>query len=132
MRPGPATVALLAFALAVGFGLAGPTALTGCSVNPATGQRTLTAFMSPQDERRIGAEEHPKLVRAFGGLYDDPALQRYVASLGRLLQKTSEQPEPPYRFVILDSPEVNAFAHMSMSRAAWWHSPTMRRSWPAC
>ena len=110
MRPGPATVALLAFALAVGFGLAGPTALTGCSVNPATGQRTLTAFMSPQDERRIGAEEHPKLVRAFGGLYDDPALRRYVASLGRLLQKTSEQPEPPYRFVILDSPEVNAFA----------------------
>ena len=49
-------------------------------------------------------------MEAFGGLYDDPALQRYVSSLGRLLQQTSEQPEPPFTFVVLDSPEVNAFA----------------------
>ena len=84
--------------------------LSGCSVNPATGDEQFTAFLSPEEERKVGAQEHPKLVKAFGGLYDDPALQRYVASLGRLLQQTSERPEPPFTFVVLDSPAVNAFA----------------------
>ena len=101
-------LAALPMALALGLALAAP--LSGCSTNPATGDEQFTAFLPPEEERRIGAQEHPKLVEAFGGLYDDPALQRYVASLGRLLQKTSEQSEPPFTFVILDSPEVNAFA----------------------
>ena len=83
---------------------------TGCGVNPATGEEQFNAFMSPAEEQRIGAEQHPKLVEAFGGRYDDPGLQRYVESIGRLLQATSEQPTPPYTFVILDSPTVNAFA----------------------
>ena len=100
----------MALALGLVLATAGPLLLSGCSVNPATGEEQFTAFMPPEEERRIGAREHPKLVEAFGGLYDDPALQRYVASLGRLLQRTSEQPEPPFTFVILDSPEVNAFA----------------------
>ena len=84
-------------ALALGLALAAvaPLVLGGCSVNPATGDEQFTAFLSPEEERRVGAQEHPKLVKAFGGLYDDPALQRYVSSLGRLLQQTSEQPEPP-------------------------------------
>ena len=105
-------VAATPAALALGLALAsaGPLLLSGCSVNPATGDEQFTAFLSPEEERRVGAQEHPKLVEAFGGLYDDPALQRYVSSLGRLLQQTSEQPEPPFTFVVLDSPEVNAFA----------------------
>ncbi|MBT5570603.1 MAG: hypothetical protein HOJ90_05225, partial [Alphaproteobacteria bacterium] len=28
--------------------------LTACSVNPATGERDFTAFMSPQEELRVG------------------------------------------------------------------------------
>ena len=99
-------------ALALGLALAAvvPLVLGGCSVNPATGDEQFTAFLSPEEERLVGAQEHPKLVQAFGGLYDDPALQSYVSSLGRLLQQTSEQPELPFTFVVLDSPEVNAFA----------------------
>ena len=99
-----------ALALLLAIAVAAPLTLSGCSVNPATGDEQFTAFLPPEEERRIGAEAHPKLVGAFGGLYDDPALQRYVSSLGRLLQQTSEQPEPPFTFVILDSPLVNAFA----------------------
>ena len=105
-----AAAAPAVLALSVVLAAATPLVLSGCSVNPATGDEKFTAFMSPEEERRIGAQEHPKLVEAFGGLYDDPALQRYVARLGRLVQQTSEQPEPPFTFVILDSPEVNAFA----------------------
>ena len=105
--PAPRT---LAMALALAVTTAAPLSLTGCGTNPATGERQFTAFMPPAKERRIGAEEHPKLVEAFGGLYDDPALQRYAESIGRRLQRTSEQPEPPFTFVVLDSPGVNAFA----------------------
>ena len=105
-----AAAAPVALALGLALAAAAPLLLGGCSVNPATGDEQFTAFLSPEEERLVGAQEHPKLVKAFGGLYDDPALQRYVSSLGRLLQQTSEQPEPPFTFVVLDSPEVNAFA----------------------
>jgi len=110
MRPCRAAAGRAALALGLALAAAAPLALGGCSVNPATGDEQFTAFLSPEEERRVGSQEHPKLVAAFGGLYDDPALQQYVSSLGRLLQQTSEQPEPPFTFVILDSPEVNAFA----------------------
>ena len=105
-----AAAAPAALALSLALAAAAPPLLSGCSVNPATGDQQFTAFLSSEEERRVGAQVHPKLVAAFGGLYDDPALQRYVSSLGRLLQQTSEQPEPPFTFVVLDSPEVNAFA----------------------
>ena len=110
MRLRRAAVAQAALALGLALATAAPLLLGGCGVNPATGEEQFTALLSPEEEQRIGAQEHPKLVEAFGGLYDDPALQHYVSSLGRLLQQTSEQPEPPFTFVILDSPEVNAFA----------------------
>jgi predicted Zn-dependent protease len=84
--------------------------MTACSVNPATGSRSFTGLMSAEDEQQIGAEEHPKLVEAFGGKYDDPALQSYVTSIGELLHSTSEMRQQPFRFVVLDSPIVNAFA----------------------
>ena len=110
MRLRRAAAAPVVLALGLALATAAPLLLSGCSVNPATGEEQFTAFLSPDEERRVGAQEHPKLVEAFGGLYDDPALQRYVSSLGRLLQQTSEQPEPPFTIVILDSPAVNAFA----------------------
>ena len=108
LRRAAAAPAVVALGLALA--AAAPLALGGCSVNPATGEEQFTALMSPEEERRIGAQEHPRLVNALGGLYDDPALQRYVAALGKRVQQTTEQPEPPFTFVVLDSPEANAFA----------------------
>ena len=49
-----------------GLALGGAT-LSGCTTNPATGEQSFTAFMSPSEERAVGAKEHPKLVKAFGG-----------------------------------------------------------------
>ncbi|HBV00547.1 MAG TPA: peptidase, partial [Thalassospira lucentensis] len=43
--------------------------LAGCSTNRATGEDSFTAFMSPDEERKIGALEHPKMVKEFGGKY---------------------------------------------------------------
>lgn len=89
--------------------LAGAT-LAGCAVNPATGARTFTGLMSTQDEIRIGQEQHPQIVKAFGGEYGPPELRRYVSSLGELLARTVERQELEYTFTILDSDIVNAFA----------------------
>lgn len=84
--------------------------LAACTSNPATGGNTFTMFMSPEQERQIGAREHPKLVAEMGGVYRDPALQAYVAEIGRTLVSVSETPTAPYTFTIIDSDEVNAFA----------------------
>ena len=50
-------------------------ALAACSTNPATGEQNFTAFMSPEEELKVGAEEHPKILKDMGGDYDHPALQ---------------------------------------------------------
>ena len=85
--------------------------LTSCvTTNPATGQRELTPFMSPAEERRIGAEEHPKMLARFGGVYDDIDIGEYVAGIGGRLVKNSELPDLEFRFAVLNSQEVNAFA----------------------
>ena len=39
--------------------------------------------MSAKDEARIGAEEHPKMLKEFGGSYDDQALKAYVRYVGK-------------------------------------------------
>lgn len=85
--------------------------LAGCSVNPATGKQDFTAFMSPAQEAKVGREQNPKLLAAFGGAYEErPALTRYVTKIGRRLQAVSEKPSPPFTFTIVNSPTVNAFA----------------------
>ncbi len=83
--------------------------LGGCSTNPATGGQILS-FMSPEEEQRIGDQEHPKLVAAFGGEVTDRELVRYVDSIGQLLARTSEMPNQKFTVTVLDSDIVNAFA----------------------
>lgn len=89
----------------------GASALAGCAqtVNPATGQREVTA-LSREDEQRIGDQEHPKILKAFGGVYDDPKVTGYVAQIGGRLAANSELPNARWTFTVLDSPVVNAFA----------------------
>ena len=72
---------LLSLPVLIGLAL-GAVTLAGCSTNPATGKQSFTGFMSPAEERSIGAKEHPKLVKAFGGEYRDPVLKRYLDGLG--------------------------------------------------
>lgn len=83
---------------------------SGCSTNRATGEQSFTAFMSEEDEARIGAEEHPKMLQAFGGTYDDAALEAYVRAIGRKLVAQSELPDENFQFFVLNDDTVNAFA----------------------
>src|SRR3989338_7909244 len=89
----------LAFALAL-LGLLAP--LAACTVNPATGQQSFTGFMSESEELRIGAQEHPKILREFGGAYDDPALADYIRRVGETLARVAETPNLRYTFTVLN------------------------------
>jgi predicted Zn-dependent protease len=84
--------------------------LGACSVNPATGKSSFTAFMSPEKEKEVGAKEHPKIIEQFGGVYDDAELGFYVARIGANLARFSEMPDFDYTFTILNDEKVNAFA----------------------
>lgn len=83
--------------------------LNACAVNPATGKNDFV-LMSEQDEIKLGRETHAQIVKRFGGVYADPALQAYVQRVGAQLAAKSHRDNLVYRFTVLDSPEVNAFA----------------------
>jgi len=89
--------------------LAGPS-LAGCEVNPATGRTTFTGLMSPAEEARVGAEQHPEVIKEFGGVYSDAALSGYVAGIGQRLALASEQPGMRWTFTVLNNDLVNAFS----------------------
>jgi predicted Zn-dependent protease len=84
--------------------------LAACSVNPATGERDFTAFMSPAQELQVGREQHPKIIAQFGGVYDNPDVAAYVDRIGQRLAKVSELPDLKFTFTVLDDDIVNAFA----------------------
>ncbi len=87
---------------------AGAAALAACATNPTTGRSS--AFGSIEDDVKLGAQEHPKIVAAFGGEYEDSRVTGYVQNLGRVIAAKTEFPNLPYRFTVLNSPIVNAFA----------------------
>ena len=84
--------------------------LAGCSVNPATGNKSFTGFMSLTDEIKIGRKEHPKILKEYGGLYKNHAITTYVNKIGNNLANKSELPNLNWHFNVLNSPQVNAFA----------------------
>lgn len=83
--------------------------LGACSINPATGDRQFAALMSPEQENQVGAQEHQKIIQQYG-LYDDQDLQNYVRGVGKRVTRQTERPDVDYKFYIIDSPIVNAFA----------------------
>lgn len=84
--------------------------LNGCSINPATGEKQFTALMSTGQENDIGAQENQNILKEYGGVVSDPALTAYVNTVGQRVAKNTERADVQYKFVVLDSPVVNAFA----------------------
>lgn len=67
-------------------------------------------FMSPEDAKKVGAQEHPKILQQFGGVYDDPEVGAYVAGIAGRLAGQSGMDPGSFTFTVLNSPVVNAFA----------------------
>ena len=90
---------LLAVVVAVG---------AACATNPVTGKRQMT-LLSEAEEAAIGQQQDAEIRREMG-VYDDPALQRYVNDIGQELARASHRPHLPWTFTVVDSPAINAFA----------------------
>ncbi len=84
--------------------------LSGCAVNPATGNRQFTALMSPGREAEDGAKENKEIAAAYGTKYEGTALQAYLNTVGHRVAGSAERQDVTYRFFVLDTPRVNAFA----------------------
>ncbi|MCB9965249.1 MAG: M48 family metalloprotease [Rhodospirillales bacterium] len=83
--------------------------LSACATNPATGRNQFTGLMPPGQEASIGASEHQKVLEQFG-LVQDQDLQTYVTQVGRNIVPYTERGDVTYKFFVLDSDTVNAFA----------------------
>lgn len=68
------------------------------------------AKMSRADELRIGAQEHPKLIKEFGGAYMDPKLRDYIRSIGLKLVQHTDKSGLAYTFTILNTDKINALS----------------------
>jgi predicted Zn-dependent protease len=79
-----------------------------CATNPVTGKRQMT-LLSEAEELAIGQQQDAEIRREMG-VYDDPALQRYVDDIGQQLARASHRPNLPWSFTIVDNPAINAFA----------------------
>ena len=82
--------------------------LTDCAQNPVTDNPNFV-MMSESQEVQTGRQEDAK-VRQEYGVYDNKALQQYVNEVGQQLAKNSHRPNLQYNFLVVDSPEINAFA----------------------
>lgn len=83
----------------------------GCSINPATGARSLT-LLSWDREVAMGTEAAPTMAEQFGGKTPDAEVQRYVNEVGHRLLNGIEDgvPDLPWEFTMVDSKVINAFA----------------------
>ena len=67
-------------------------------------------LMSEADEAKIGAQQHPNIIREYGGVYENAKLTAYVEAVMARIGQFSDRPDIAYRITILDTPMVNAFA----------------------
>ncbi len=82
--------------------------LSACAQNPVTGSNDFV-MLSESSEISLGRANHPKIIEQYGR-YNDEALQAYVQSVGDKLAAVSHRNNLIYRFTVLDSPVINAFA----------------------
>lgn len=81
---------------------------SACATNPVTGKREFRIF-SDKDEVALGGKTRDAVIKQYGR-YNDPALEAYVAGIGRGLAAVCDRQELTYEFYVLDTDMVNAFA----------------------
>ncbi len=83
--------------------------LGGCSTNPATGEQQFTGLLPAGQEASIGASEHEKVRQTYGEFITGP-IAEYVNRIGQKVASGTERSDVQYKFYVIDSPIVNAFA----------------------
>lgn len=92
------------------FAIALALTLSGCTVNPVTGEKQLS-LIGENQELAMGAEQYVPTQQTQGGqFYVDPELTLYVREVGQKMAAVSDRPDLPYEFVVLNSSVPNAWA----------------------
>lgn len=82
--------------------------LGGCATNPVSGEKDFV-MMSESQEIALGRTSDAEVRKQYK-VYANPTLQSYVNRVGQKVAEHSHRPNIRYRFTVLDSPEINAFA----------------------
>lgn len=90
------------------FALLAGVVATGCAINPATGRNQL--MLVSEDQGIAMGRQADTAIIATIGLYPDEAWQSYIQQFGERLAATSERPDLPWTFRVVDDAAVNAFA----------------------
>jgi predicted Zn-dependent protease len=77
-------------------------------VNPVSGQAE-RSVMDESTEIAEGAKGHHQVLQEYG-VYNNPAVQSYVNTLGQRLAAQSHRKQLQWHFTVLDTPTINAFA----------------------
>lgn len=85
-----------------------PSVLTGCAVDPVTGETTLVG-MSEAQERSLDKSQSPQQFSADLGAVQDGQLNHYVQDVGQQLWSKSHRPRMPYSARVLNANHVNAY-----------------------
>ena len=80
-----------------------------CAVNPVSRESELM-LISEQQEAEIGRQGNEEIKKEYGFYKELPGLQDYVKGVGERLAVQSERSDLPFRFKVLDTEVINAFA----------------------
>ncbi len=83
--------------------------LSGCAVNPLTGQEELMFFSEDKDVQ-LGDKYAPQIETALGGRLGDENLQSYIDGVGQRIARFCHRPDMAYHFTAVDEKNINAFA----------------------
>ena len=85
--------------------------LSGCAVNPVTGQSELALMqMSTEEEVSLGRQAFAQAQQQSGGVWNEPGLIAYVDGVGQRLARKSHRPDLKYHFTVVNESSPNAFA----------------------
>lgn len=83
--------------------------LSGCAINPATGEEEMM-FFSPEKDVALGRKYAPEIEKALGGRIPDENLQNYVNRIGQRIARVCHRPDLSYSYVAVDDKMTNALA----------------------
>ena len=83
--------------------------LSGCTVNPITGNEELM-FFSPDKDIELGRKYAPLVEKELGGRMPEEELQSYLNRIGQRLAGFCQRPDLAYHFAAIEEGGVNALA----------------------
>jgi predicted Zn-dependent protease len=83
--------------------------LSGCTVNPITGDEELM-FFGPDKDVELGRKYAPLAERELGGRMPEEGLQSYLNRIGQRIAGCCQRPDLAYHFAAVEEGGANAFA----------------------